>query len=177
MSEHARGDENFTKHWIWKTRDCGYSRGHLKGVTKKDTRPPAARTARCPFQVQWNILQRVVQPRQRSNFVDWSSPKTKFANGVECGNHDDVVISSRNCLRLPPEKKLPVEELENGRQNWVKKFPDSKLAPLFNYKIHFPAPNGFRSVEVYRTMLKNRSHETKGSPPFALEQTCGQPAQ
>ena len=59
-----------------------------------------------------------------------------------CGNHDDMVIFCRACLRLRLQTKLSVEELENVVQRWIKKFPDSEWAHLFNYMIHFPIPNG-----------------------------------
>ncbi|XP_078367189.1 sterile alpha motif domain-containing protein 9-like isoform X1 [Oculina patagonica] len=57
------------------------------------------------------------------------------------GNHDDMLIFSRVCLRLSRQEKPPVEELDNVVQKWVKKFPDSAWAHLFNYMIHFPIPN------------------------------------
>ena len=57
------------------------------------------------------------------------------------GNHDDMVIFCRACLRLQ-QTKVPVEELESVVQKWVKRNPDSEWAHLFNYMIHFPIPNG-----------------------------------
>ena len=58
------------------------------------------------------------------------------------GNCDNMFIFSRTCLRLPPEDKPPVEELDKVVQTWIRKCPYSRWAHLFNYMIHFPIPNG-----------------------------------
>ena len=58
------------------------------------------------------------------------------------GSYDNMFIFSKACLRLPPEDKPPVEELDKVVQTWIKKFPDSEWAHLFNYMIHFPIPDG-----------------------------------
>lgn len=57
-------------------------------------------------------------------------------------NNYNMFIFSRACLRLPPEDKPPVKELEKVVQTWIKKCPDSPWAHLFNYMIHFPIPDG-----------------------------------
>ena len=57
------------------------------------------------------------------------------------GNHNDMLIFSRVCIRLPRQEKPTVEELNNVVQTWITKFPDSAWAHLFNYMIHFPIPN------------------------------------
>lgn len=65
------------------------------------------------------------------------------------GNKDAMLIFSKACLRLRREEKPPVEELDNVVQKWVRKFPDSEWAHLFNYMIHFPIPNG--SLAAYNS--------------------------
>ena len=57
------------------------------------------------------------------------------------GNHDDMLIFSRVCIRLSCQDKPELEELNNVVQTWIKKFPNSAWAHLFNYMIHFPIPN------------------------------------
>ena len=62
------------------------------------------------------------------------------------GTQHNMFIFSRTCLRLPPEDKPPVEELDKVVQTWIKKFPASEWAHLFNYMIHFPIPDGSLAV-------------------------------
>ena len=57
------------------------------------------------------------------------------------GSHDDMLIFSRVCIRLPRKEKPSVEEIDNVVQTWINKFSDSAWAHLFNYMIHFPIPN------------------------------------
>ncbi len=57
------------------------------------------------------------------------------------GNHNDMLIFSRVCIRLSRQEKPTLKELNNVVQTWIKKFPESAWAHLFNYMIHFPIPN------------------------------------
>ena len=95
------------------------------------------------------------------------------------GNHDDMVIFCRACLRLQ-QTKVPVDELESVVQRWVKKNPDSEWAHLFNYLIHFPIPNGSlatntseasKSVEKCRRNVRQR--RGKGARKSATEYFLG----
>lgn len=55
------------------------------------------------------------------------------------GSHNDFLICCKACLQL--KERPPVTELEEIASNWVRKFPSSEWAHLFNYMIHFPIPN------------------------------------
>ena len=55
------------------------------------------------------------------------------------GSHDDMLICCKACLRL--KERPSVEELDEIVGTWVKKYPNSEWANLFNYMIHFPAAN------------------------------------
>lgn len=66
------------------------------------------------------------------------------------GSHNDMLIFSKACLQL--QERPPVNELDEIVSIWVKKFPDSEWAHLFNYMIHFPIPNG--SLATYNQSTK-----------------------
>jgi len=66
------------------------------------------------------------------------------------GSRNDLLIFSKSCLQL--KERPPVEELEEIVSIWVKRFPDSAWAHLFNYMIHFPIPNG--SLAPYNQSTK-----------------------
>jgi len=55
-------------------------------------------------------------------------------------SHNDFLICSKACLQL--KERPAVSELDQIVSNWVRKFPRSEWAHLFNYMIHFPIPNG-----------------------------------
>ena len=65
------------------------------------------------------------------------------------GNHNDLLICSKACLQL--KERPPVKELEEIVSKWVKKFPSSEWAHLFNYMIHFPVPNGSLALHIQST--------------------------
>lgn len=103
-----------------------------------------------------DLLQQVVQDilfkNNETSYSGWSNLDNEVVSSIYrllkplCqqghGNKDAMLIFSKACLRLRREEKPPVEELDNVVQKWVRKFPDSEWAHLFNYMIHFPIPNG-----------------------------------
>lgn len=98
------------------------------------------------------IVQDTLFNRRETPFSGWSNLDDEVVSSIyrllkpvclkDHGNHDDMVIFSRACLRLRSEEKPPVKELDDVVQNWVQRFPDSQWAHLFNCMIHFPIPNG-----------------------------------
>ena len=98
------------------------------------------------------VVQNTLFKNKETSFSGWSNLDKEVVLSIyrllkpHClqgsGNHENMFIFSRACLRLPPEDKPPVEELDKVVQTWIKKFPDSKWAHLFNYMIHFPIADG-----------------------------------
>lgn len=98
------------------------------------------------------IVQDTLFKRRETLYSGWSNLDDEVVSSIyrllkpvclkDNGNHDDMVIFSRACLRLRSEEKPPVKELDDVVQNWVQRFPDSEWAHLFNCMIHFPLPNG-----------------------------------
>ena len=98
------------------------------------------------------IVQDTLFKRRETSYSGWSNLDDEVVSSIyrllkpvclkDHGNHDDMVIFSRACLRLRSEEKPPVKELDDVVQNWVQRFPGSQWAHLFNCMIHFPIPNG-----------------------------------
>lgn len=127
----------------------GFDRSKLVTVQVQESLSPSSK--RAP-----DLLQEVVQDtlfkKNETSYSGWSNLGKEVVLSIYSllkpvclrgsGNHDNMFIFARACLRLPRQDKPPVEELDKVVQTWIKKFPDSEWAHLFNYMIHFPIRDG-----------------------------------
>lgn len=127
----------------------GFDRSRLVTVQVQESLSPLSKKAPDLLQV---VVQDTLFKNNETSYSGWYNLNKEVVLSIyhllkpHClqgsGNHDNMFIFSRACLRLPPEDKPPVEELDKVVQTWIKKFPDSEWAHLFNYMIHFPVPDG-----------------------------------
>jgi len=107
------------------------------------------------------FVQDILFVADETPYSDWSNLTDGQVNSIYnllkplclCGHgsHNDLLICSKACIQL--EERPPVRELDEIVSKWVKKFPDSVWAHLFNYMIHFPIPNG--SLAPYNESTKS----------------------
>ena len=135
----------------------GYDRRQLSSVDISLPQSPVTNEDPALYQ---QIVQNILFVADETPYSDWS----KLSDGQVAyiynllrrlclrghGSHNDLLICSKACLQL--QERPPVDELEEIVSKWVKKFPDSVWAHLFNYMIHFPIPNG--SLAPYNESTK-----------------------
>lgn len=127
----------------------GFDRSGLVTAQEQESLSPLSKTAPDLLQV---VVQDTLFKNNETSYSGWYNLDKAVVLSIyhllkpHClqgsGNYDNMFIFSKACLRLPPEDKPPVEELDKVVQTWIKKFPDSEWAHLFNYMIHFPIPDG-----------------------------------
>ena len=127
----------------------GFDRSRLVTAQMQETLSPSSKKTPDLLQV---VVQDTLFKNNETSYSGWSNLDKEVVLSIynllkpHClqgsGNHDNMFIFSKACLRLSPEDKPPVAELDKVVQTWIKRFPDSEWAHLFNYMIHFPIPDG-----------------------------------
>ncbi|XP_068725433.1 sterile alpha motif domain-containing protein 9-like isoform X3 [Montipora capricornis] len=129
----------------------GFDRSELKHSLRKVPMPSSPVSDPVYYQ---QVVQDILFAKDETTYSSWAKLDDEEVSYIYrllkglChrgyGNHDDMLICCKACLRL--KDRPPVEELDGIVSKWVAKYPNSEWAHLFRYMIHFPTPNGSLAV-------------------------------
>ena len=129
----------------------GFDRSELKHSLRKVPMPSSPVSDPVYYQ---QVVQDILFAKDETTYSSWAKLDDEEVSYIYrllkglChrgyGNHDDMLICCKACLRL--KDRPSVDELDEIVSKWVAKSPNSEWAHLFNYMIHFPIPNGSLAV-------------------------------